>query len=138
MANWWTRLGRKAARAPLARGALAYLCGWDGMGDAWNGYEQAVRDGFLRNPVASRAVRLISEGAASAPLYLRLAHDRGEALIGRPSPMQTMPAFIEALTAHLILHGNAYVETVPDETGQPAELHLLRPERITAECDARG
>ena len=38
----------------------------------WTGrsYSALSREGFMRNPVAHRAVRLISEAAASVPLLL--------------------------------------------------------------------
>jgi HK97 family phage portal protein len=45
---------------------------------------------------------------------------------------------LEALATHLLLHGNAFVETGLDLGGRPAELWVLRPERMRLETDANG
>jgi hypothetical protein len=61
--------GRKAARAtgrPFLFGA------WRGMfsGEPWpRSYEAQVREAYLGNPVAQRAVRLVAESVAWAPVY---------------------------------------------------------------------
>lgn len=83
--RWWTRLAAKGLRAPMTRAPLGLVSGWQAPGDAWTCYEQAARDAYQRNPVAARAVRLVCEGAASAPLMVRggdtrLAR-RGRALV---------------------------------------------------------
>src|SRR3546814_10467580 len=38
----------------------------------------------------------------------------------------------------LTLHGNAYVHTINDAEGRPAELIALRPERVSVELGANG
>src|SRR3546814_20737306 len=37
-----------------------------------------------------------------------------------------------------MLHGNAYVHTINDAEGRPAELIALRPERVSVELGANG
>lgn len=59
--------GRKSARdgvrLPLARGGVA-----SGMGEWPRNYEAQVREAYCQNPVAQRAVKLVSEGVGGAPL----------------------------------------------------------------------
>ena len=101
-----------------------------------------AREGYMRNPVAHRCVRLITEAAAVVPL---LAFEGGEeraghpalALLDRPNPRQAGGAFLEALYGHLMLSGNAYVEMVATAAGG-RELHLLRPDRVSVACDGQG
>jgi HK97 family phage portal protein len=105
-------------------------------------YAGLAREGFMRNPVAHRAVRLVAEAAAGLPLA---AYEDGEerdahpalALMARPNPRQAGAAFLEALYGHLVIAGNAYVEHVAAPSGA-AELHLLRPDRVTLACDDAG
>ncbi len=97
-------------------------------------YGVLAREGYMRNPVAHRAVRMIAEAAASVPW---LAY-RGEAevpdepmlaVLARPNGVQPGAEFLEALYGHLMLAGNAYVD-VATLAGVPRALHLLRPDRI--------
>lgn len=116
-----------------------------GQGDAsWTGrdYGSLCREGFMRNPVAHRAVKMIAEAAASIPW---LAY-QGEAeiedhpvldLLRQPNQRQAGPSFMETLYGHLVMSGNAYVELVEAPNGS-RELHLLRPDRVSVIADAAG
>jgi len=90
-----------------------------------------VRDAYLGNPVAQRAVRIVAEGAAGVPVYAA-----GDSF-AKPERLVT-GALIEAAAAQLLLHGNAFLTIVGDAEGVPAELFPLRPERVTIETDAAG
>ncbi|WP_370222840.1 phage portal protein [Pararhodobacter marinus] len=96
-----------------------------------------TRAGFQGNPVGFRVVRLISEAAAALPLVLQDAERRYEAhpllsLLRRPNPAQGRAEFLEAVFAQLLLSGNAYIEAVAmPEGGVPAELHVLRADRMS-------
>ena len=105
----------------------------------WGGRDGAAltRDGYLRNAVAYRCVRMIAEGAASVPL---VCEDAALAsLISRPNPETSGTSFFERLYAELQLTGNAYAEcvTLADEAA-PRALYALRPARMSAEIDASG
>jgi HK97 family phage portal protein len=39
-------------------------------------------------------------------------------------------SLVETLAAHLLLHGNGYVQILKDASGTPVELFALRPERV--------
>jgi HK97 family phage portal protein len=122
------RFGRKAAR-PVARPSLQRVLGGP-AGDWPSGYEAQVRDGYVSNPVAQRAVRLVAESVAWAPVYAREGPERAAALAA--------PPILDQAAAQLLLHGNAFVQILTDSEGLPAELFALRPERVTIEADSAG
>jgi HK97 family phage portal protein len=123
---------REGARPALSRaGAAAWGSGVPGT---WaQGYEAQVRDAYSRNPVAQRAVKLIAEAVAGAPI---VASDPAlAALVAARTAGQSL---LEAVSSQLLLHGNAYVQLAQGEDGQLAELYALRPERVAVEVDAGG
>ena len=96
------------------------------------GYEAQLREGYLHNAIAQRAVRLVAEGVASVPLT---SPDPGVlALVKATSGGQHL---LETVASHLLLHGNAYIEIIAGSDGAPAELYALRPERVAVEADTR-
>lgn len=122
----------------MAAGVASAFAVLSGEGAAhWSGrsYSALARTGFMKNPVAHRAVRMIAEAAAAVPW---LAYDGAAevvdhpalSLISRPNGRQGGPDFFEALYGHLLLSGNAYVEPLMIG-GALRELHLLRPDRVT-------
>ena len=140
-----------ASRPALSRAWNVGGAGLIGQGGQWPGhYEGQVREAVIGNPVAQRAVRLVSEAAGGAVLRAgfgagdgsgargaRGTSDIGQvvALVGATSAGQGL---VETLALHLLLHGNAYVQIVCDPLGQPAELYALRPDKVSVELDARG
>jgi HK97 family phage portal protein len=105
-------------------------------------YAALTREGYTRNAIVHRAVRLIAEAAGSLAFVLyegaaeRDTHPLLE-LIARPNPRQDGPSFIESVASHLLLAGNAYIEAVgiEGEGSAPAgnhvrELYTLRPDRM--------
>lgn len=104
-------------------------------------YGALAREGFMRNPVVHRAVRMIAEAAAAVPwlLYegnIELSDHSILDLMARPNRQSGGTGFLEALYGHLLMSGNAYVELV--EAGDARELHLLRPDRVSVMSDTHG
>ncbi len=98
-------------------------------------YAALAREGYGKNAIVYRAVRLIAESVgASAFIAYEGAAERDAHplldLIARPNPRQDGPSFLEALTAHLLLAGNAYVEAVTLDGDSVRELYALRPDRM--------
>ena len=104
----WKSAGRAAARPALTRGVA---WGWQGS-EVPRSYEARVRDGYLSNPVAQRAVRMVSEGVASAPLST--SDDAVLTLITARSAGQVL---IETMAMQLLLHGNEHRSRSAGEPG---------------------
>ncbi|MBV8850681.1 MAG: phage portal protein [Methylobacteriaceae bacterium] len=94
-----------------------------------------TREGYERNAVVFRAVRMIAEAAASIP-WLVFAGRQENAdhpladLIAHPNPCDSGIAFFEALYSNLLLFGNAYIEAVMID-GATREFYALRPDRMS-------
>ncbi|WP_371870729.1 phage portal protein [Sandarakinorhabdus glacialis] len=101
-------------------------------------YEAQVRESYLANPVASRAIRMVSEGAGGAPLVSNPAGHPALGLLSSSGFGASGLGLLETLAAQLLLHGNAYLEVATGPDGLPAALFALRPERVTVEADTRG
>ena len=105
-------------------------------------YAALAREGYTKNAIVHRAVRLTAEAVGSVSFVLYEGANELTAhpildLVTRPNPRQDGPAFLEAIAAHLMLSGNAYIEAVSldGEGGQagrpvPRELYALRPDRV--------
>ncbi len=99
-------------------------------------YAALSREGYSKNAIVHRAVRLIAEGvgAVSYVLYEGAAELTAHPLldlIARPNPRQDGASFLESIAAYLMLAGNAYLEAVgiAGETNV-RELYALRPDRM--------
>jgi HK97 family phage portal protein len=118
--------------------ATGPLINYSGSGRvAWSPRDvvSLTKTGFLGNPIGFRAVKLIAETAASMPLVLQDCERRFEvhpllALLRRPNPLQGRAELLEALYGQLLLSGNAYLEAVQGVDLLPAELHVLRSDRM--------
>jgi HK97 family phage portal protein len=117
--------GRRPALSAAA--AMAALGSWP------TSYEAQVRAGYLENAIAQRAVRMVAEGVAAAPITG--ADAELVRLVTRRSAGQVL---VETIAAQLLLHGNAFVQLLDDGRGGVGELYALRPERVTVEPDANG
>jgi HK97 family phage portal protein len=133
--------GRKAARVTGRPFLLRHAQAWGAQG--WGGdiprsYEAQVREAYLGNPVAQRAVRLVAEGCGGASVYeVDEQKDSPSTGSGRAGSL-ICASLLETVAAQLLLHGNAFVQILTDAAGEPAELFALRPERVKVEADAAG
>jgi HK97 family phage portal protein len=109
-------------------GAVAY-------GEWPRSYEAQVREAYLGNAIAQRAVRLVAEAVGATPIVADEGHAQATRLIGATSAGQSLA---ETLAMYLLLHGNGYVHVALDSAGAPGELFALRPERVTIEPGADG
>ncbi len=127
--------GGDNTRVPLAPG---FLSGWmpafeAGSASSGYTYENGVQHGFLSNPIAQRAVRIVAEGIGQAPLAC--SEDAMRGLVCATSAGQPL---IETLAAHVLLHGNGFVQIIKDASGKPVELFALRPDRVRVIAGADG
>jgi HK97 family phage portal protein len=146
----FARSGTKALAAPSAstlphqaptRPALARSFGNGFVSGEWPlNYLQQVREGYVQNAVAQRAVRLVAEAVGSVDVSVAPEHAGALALLNATSAGQVL---MEAAAVQLLLHGNAYIQLISNgaprsEGGGIGELFALRPDRVSIETDARG
>lgn len=140
---WAKRPAGAVARAETKDAGFGFVA-LHGQADArWTrgDYGALAREGYMRNPVVHRAVRMIAEAAAAVPwlLYEGAAELSVHPLLGllaRPNPRCAGSSFMETVYGHLLMSGNAYLEMV--EAGEARELHVLRPDRVAVVADASG
>ena len=116
----WSHI-RKMLAPPEAKSSLvARLIALEHGGrPRWTprGYAPLAREGYARNAIVYRAVRMIAESIGSLYFVLydgateRDAHPLLD-LVRRPNPRQDGASFLEAVASRLLLAGNAYVEAV--------------------------
>jgi len=133
-------------RAPEAKSSrTARILAYESGGRArWTprDYAALAQEGYVKNAVVHRAVKLVAENAASVTWLLyedaaeRDAHPLLD-LLARPNPRQDGAAFFESIYGYLLLAGNAYIENVAID-GRVRELHALRPDRMRVVPGADG
>lgn len=103
-----------------------------------------TRVGYIGNAVVFRCVRMIAEAAAATPFRVSengavMATHPIIDLLAQPNAGQDGAGMLEALYGHLQLSGDAYLEAVSMNDGSaPAELHVLRPDRMRVIPGADG
>src|SRR5690349_19223731 len=95
-----------------------------------------AQEGFMRNPIVHRCVRLIAEAATRVPFAVseegtRLADHPLLSLLKRPNPHQSGSELLEATYAYLQTAGNAYLHAVVDGD-EVKGIYGLRPDRMQA------
>lgn len=97
-------------------------------------YTALAKEGFQRNPIVYRCIRMIAEAAASAPFCVMrgsdcIPNDPAAQLLAEPHPHMSATELFEALYGYLQVSGNGYLQaTLVDEV--PAALFALRPDRM--------
>jgi HK97 family phage portal protein len=97
-------------------------------------YASLASEGFAKNAVAYRCVRMIAEACAATPLVVFVDEARNDdhpaaRLLRKPNPEQSGAEWLEGLYGALQTAGNAYAEAVGE--GSVEELWTLRPDRVT-------
>lgn len=113
-----------------------------GPSAAWSprGYAAFAREGYGRNAIAHRCVRLIAEAVAACPIQVigeGQHHDAVRRLLARPNPDEAGAGFFETLHGQLQVAGDAYLELGGVEQGAPA-LYALRPDRMRVLAGPKG
>ncbi|MBL4894549.1 MAG: phage portal protein [Emcibacter sp.] len=145
------RLFRKSKTIEQKKSSVGNLLGgsetlWVGLNEPrWSSrnYQSLADEGYAKNVITHRAVRILSESAGSVPLVLfrgdqKLDHHPLLDLLKRPNPAQGRTAFFETAYAYLNIAGNSYMEMVMGDDGLPAELYTLRPDRMKIIPGASG
>jgi len=138
------RLFNRNAAHALPEKRSAKPSSWDLMrGDAWPTEAGSPVSPYLAENLSAvfGAVQIISESVACLPLHVYRTEGDGKIaapnhpvarLFSRaPNSLQTAPEFIEMLTAHCLLRGNAYAEIVFNAAGAPSELIPMHPDHVS-------
>ena len=136
MPNLLTRLFGERSPAAETK-ALQMLMSIRELGDAnWTtrSFAALAQEGFARNPVVNRCVRLIAESATRVALTAtedgkRISDHPILSLLRRPNPHQSGSKVLEAVYAFLQTAGNAYLNAVVTD-GEVKGLYCLRPDRV--------
>ena len=104
-------------------------------------YKALVDDAYLGNPDGYAALNQIAR--ALAGIELRVEKRKGDLweplnqpkhplsrLLAHPCPNDSRVVFMTGVVVNLFLGGDSYMLVVPDATGMPWEMHLLRPDQV--------
>lgn len=104
----------------------------------WTSRDQGslVREGFMKNPIVFRCVRMIAESCSRIQLFVQTPDMRLDThplleLLSKPNPSQSGVDLIDGLVTSLILTGNGYLEAAL-LNGDVHELYHLRSDRMRA------
>ena len=147
MPNWISRLLGGSTNTPHERKSFSghTLLSLNQLGAAnWSnrGFASLVNQGFARNPVVYRCVRLIAETANRVPLVVSEGGQRVDehplaTLLARPNGRQSGGEMLEAVYAYLQTAGNAYLQAGMVD-GEVKGLFCLRPDRMKVVAGADG
>ncbi|WP_127145650.1 phage portal protein [Pelagibacterium montanilacus] len=139
MPNWFDRLvaGRVRAPAETKTAGSQTLFALSPLGEGASprkGFVALANEGFARNPVVHRCVRLVAQSAARVPFEVRdgarvLTEHPMLDLIARPNRRQTGSALLEAVYCYLQTAGNAFIDAAIAD-GEVKGLYGLRPDRM--------
>lgn len=111
---------------------------------AWTGrdYLALAREGYQKNAVAFKCLRMIAEAAASVPLCARRGEvcerdDPAASLLSGGHNGATAADIMERFYGYLQMHGNAYLEAGLVD-GVPTALYALRPDRVRLMTNKKG
>lgn len=136
MASWWNRLNGGRTNAPVEQKSQSFFSVTDLADASWSGrgFASLTSEGFAKNPVVYRCVRMIADAANRVPLQVneggKLMQEHPVlSLIKRPNPHQTGSDLLEGVYAYLQTAGNAYLEAAMVD-GEVRGLFGLRPDRV--------
>jgi len=136
MPSFFSRLTAGRTNAPQETKAQTLFSLTELTGPSWTGrgYQALAREGFARNPVVYRCIRMVAEAATRVPIRII---ENGEtqsehpvaALLDRPNAQESGRELFERLYAWLQTAGNAYLQAALVE-GEVKGLYGLRPDRM--------
>lgn len=147
----WNALWSKPTPAGIKASAGARLLVQLGLGNVQftpRRTDALADEGYRRNIIVYRCVRLIAQNAAAVPWLLfrkgrtantELASHEVLNLLTRPNPSQGGAQLFEALFSSFLIAGNSYLEGVgPSLRKVPRELWVMRPDRMSIMPGATG
>jgi HK97 family phage portal protein len=100
-------------------------------------YEVNARDGYERNPIVYRCIRLVAEAVKTMPPIAFAGETELDpthplrVLLDSPNPRQSWGDLVDEMVGHLYLAGEDFLEGVMlPRTGLVDEIYSLRPDRV--------
>lgn len=104
----------------------------------WSGrnYQRFSQEGYIRNVIAYRSIRMVATSAASVPWKVSsregvLQFHPLLSILQNPNPSSSGSVMLEKVYTHKLISGNAYLQMLCPDKKEPRELHALRPDRMT-------
>lgn len=142
--QWLTPSARKPAPPERKNYLNSMIALQNGTNANWSSSDpgRLSREGFLKNPIVYRCIKMIGDAGASIPWQLveegeKLDQHPMLELLANPNKRQSGSAFIEKIYGHLLVFGNAYLHAASLE-GTPRELHALAPDCVKVVAGADG
>lgn len=130
--------------APQSKLYQSYVQLFAGRDAHWSskGYAAQAAQGYMRNPIAFRAISLIAQAAARVPFEVvaknaAISEHPAVALLANPNAEMSGTELIELLFTHLLIGGNAYLELIEIDEGR-YQAYALRPDRVQPVLDRDG
>ncbi|MDA5194937.1 phage portal protein [Govanella unica] len=139
----WRASGFEVKKSAALGGSETAFLGLGAPRWTQRNFRRLAEEGFRKNVIAHRSIKVIAESAAAVPWRLGRGDKllRGHPLLdllARPNPAMSGLDLMESLYAYLNIAGDAYLEMVPGANGRPGELYVLRPDRMTILPGANG
>lgn len=116
-----------------------------GLNARWTqrAYSPLIKEGYEKNVIVYRCITMIARGIASVPwlLYegeLELVEHPLLRLLQQPNATESGASFWESVVTYFLLSGNAYVQIIRNNEGEPISLQALRPDRVQVLADANS
>lgn len=136
MAPWWNRLSSGRANVPEEQKSQSMFALTDLADAQWSkgGFASLASEGFAKNPVVYRCVRMIAEAATRVPFSVvedgqRHTEHPVLSLLNHPNSHKSGVELFEQIYAYLQTAGNAYLEAA-FVGGEVKALYDLRPDRM--------
>ncbi len=102
-------------------------------------YNNFASEGYIKNVIAHRCIKLLSEGASFVPFKLfKIQNDEKVELkshpliniLKKPNPFTSSFEFFESIYSYKLIAGNVFVKTT-NFKGKPEEFEVLRPDKVS-------
>lgn len=143
---FWDRFRRKQAETNVIEGGISALIPLSAADRKNFRYREFALEGYKKNATLASCIRLIARSIAGLPFEVFRERDDEKVpldnhpvwdLLRRPNPGTSWRQFNDALWAHYFLGGNIFILAAGPEQA-PAELWLLRPDRVTIKMSKDG
>ncbi|MDR2760688.1 MAG: phage portal protein [Rickettsiales bacterium] len=100
-------------------------------------FARLAEESYNRNVIANRCVNIIAKSAASVKFVLLDENNRSVenhkilSLLKKPNPFTSQIEFFETVFSQKLIAGNCFAQAVLSGGGEPLELFILRPDRVS-------